>query len=347
MDSSESANSTESLGARLRSARERAGLTLAVAADKLHCDAGIITALEADRFDEFGAAVYVRGHVRRYAELVGESAQQMQELFASATANSAQLPDLTRAPKAERAPDPRSLVAPLVATAIALFVAAAIWWVIKGHRLLAAAAPAATTAAVTAPAVAAATRNDTAPQGNAATPNNAPSAAAGGAMAAVATGTGATKDAAAVVKSPENSAAALPSPGAGNGAAVTRTPPPPAPMQLRLTSTADCWIEAYDEHGKRIYFGMASPNSVQQINGPAPLRILLGNVRAVTMEVNGHVTAVRESLRRGGSAWFAVAADGQLQPAAELGNAPVNGAPAPIHHAASNARTVRRRPAQH
>jgi cytoskeletal protein RodZ len=47
-------------------------LSVAAAAEKLHLDIKVIEALEADRFAELGASVYVRGHLRRYADFVGE-----------------------------------------------------------------------------------------------------------------------------------------------------------------------------------------------------------------------------------------------------------------------------------
>src|SRR5205823_14067558 len=69
-------------GARLRAAREQAGLSLAQAAESLALDPPTLEALEAEDFAALGADVYVRGHLRRYAELIGESPAQLQELYA-------------------------------------------------------------------------------------------------------------------------------------------------------------------------------------------------------------------------------------------------------------------------
>ena len=60
-----------SIGERLRAGRERSGLSIPAAAEKLHLDPKVIEALEADRFAEVGASVYVRGHLKRYADFVG------------------------------------------------------------------------------------------------------------------------------------------------------------------------------------------------------------------------------------------------------------------------------------
>src|SRR5687768_8868905 len=108
-----------SIGERLRAGRERAGLSVAVAAEKLHLDPKVIEALEADRFADLGAAVYVRGHMRRYADFVGEPGA---ELVSSYTERET-LPkpaDLTLASKSEPHIDPRRLVTPLVGLACAV-----------------------------------------------------------------------------------------------------------------------------------------------------------------------------------------------------------------------------------
>ena len=120
-----------SIGERLRAGRERAGLSMAAAAEKLHLDIKVIEALEADRFAELGASVYVRGHLRRYADFVGEPGA---ELVSSYTARESRPPppDLTQIPQAERRADPRRLVTPLVGVACAAVLLLAIWWVLAG-----------------------------------------------------------------------------------------------------------------------------------------------------------------------------------------------------------------------
>ncbi|MDE2350063.1 MAG: helix-turn-helix domain-containing protein, partial [Gammaproteobacteria bacterium] len=59
------------LGPRLRAQRERRGIGIPKAADELRLDAWIVEALEAGEFDRVGAPVYAKGHLRRYAALVG------------------------------------------------------------------------------------------------------------------------------------------------------------------------------------------------------------------------------------------------------------------------------------
>jgi cytoskeleton protein RodZ len=116
------------IGARLRAARERRGLTTLQAAEKLHVDARALESLEAENFAALGADVYVRGHLRRYAELVGESPHELQDLYASSTP--AVRPDLTRIPRADRPPESARLMLPALLTVIGLALAGLLWWVL-------------------------------------------------------------------------------------------------------------------------------------------------------------------------------------------------------------------------
>ena len=59
------------LGERLRSARKARAVSLERIAEELNLDESIVSALEEERFDELGAPVFVRGHLKAYAKLVG------------------------------------------------------------------------------------------------------------------------------------------------------------------------------------------------------------------------------------------------------------------------------------
>lgn len=132
------------IGTRLRAAREARGLTILQAAEKLHVDARVLESLEAEDFASLGAAVYARGHLRRYAELIGEAPTELQALYpASATASG---PDLTRVP--HLAPDGHSarLVTLALLVLLGFAVAGVLWWVltlpVAKPRLVSAAGPA-------------------------------------------------------------------------------------------------------------------------------------------------------------------------------------------------------------
>jgi cytoskeleton protein RodZ len=126
------------IGARLRAAREKKGLTVLQAAEKLHVDARVLEALEAQDFAALGADVYVRGHLRRYADLIGESPGELQELLGSSA--QAARPDLTRI---ARSPAPRhssALVLPALLLVVGFAIAGLLWWALtlpgeKAHPL--------------------------------------------------------------------------------------------------------------------------------------------------------------------------------------------------------------------
>lgn len=117
------------IGARLCAAREKRGLTLLQAAEKLHVDARLLEALEAEDFAALGADVYVRGHLRRYAEAVGESAAQLQQLYVGAAPAAA--PDLTRIARAEPAGESSRLMLPALAVVAGFGIAGLLWWVLS------------------------------------------------------------------------------------------------------------------------------------------------------------------------------------------------------------------------
>src|SRR5256885_11621997 len=83
-------------------------LPISQAAETLCLDPRTLEALEAEDFAALGADVYVRGHLRRYAELIGESPAQLQELYARSAR--AAHPDLTRIPHREPGRDAARLV---------------------------------------------------------------------------------------------------------------------------------------------------------------------------------------------------------------------------------------------
>jgi cytoskeleton protein RodZ len=118
------------IGTRLRAAREKKGLTLLQAAERMHVDARIVESLEAENFAALGAPVYARGHLRHYAELVDESAAELQQLYADATRAAPAQPDLTRIARMEPGNDSGKLVGPAVIGLVAVALVGTVWWVL-------------------------------------------------------------------------------------------------------------------------------------------------------------------------------------------------------------------------
>lgn len=284
------ASAPRSIGERLRAGRERAGLSVPAAAEKLHLDPKVIEALEADRFAELGASVYVRGHLRRYADFVGEPGIELVNAYSARAEARPPPPDLTQIPQAERRADPKRLVTPLVGLGCAAILAFAIWWVLAGSGADGGSSTAAETPAAVAPpaavtpapdpvppaaAVQLAGRNETAPT----------SAKAGGAAADPAT------------------PAVEP---------ARREEAPARPTTLRLELTSESWIEVYDSRGERLFYDIASAGSVQSIEGRPPLRVVLGNAAAVAVQVNGQSRQIPANAVDGEGARFVVTRSGSI-----------------------------------
>lgn len=272
-----------SIGERLRAGRERAGLSVAAAAEKLHLDIKVIEALEADRFAELGASVYVRGHLRRYADFVGEPGVELVNAYSERQARPPP-PDLTQVPHPERRADPRRLVTPLVALGCGLVLALAIWWVLASSRGVDNSSAAATdeTSAVASESVS--TPSDTA---------------------------------ASPVVQTASSAVSATLPQAAPPAAAAPPPPrqevaPARSTRLRLELSSESWVEVYDSRGERLFYDVASAGSVQNIEGRPPLRVVLGNAAAVSVQVDGQVRDIPTAAVDGEGARFVVNRSGSL-----------------------------------
>ena len=260
---------------------------MAAAAEKLHLDIKVIEALEADRFAELGASVYVRGHLRRYGDFVGEAGLEMVNAY-SAREASPPPPDLTQIPHAEHRSDPRRLISPLVGLGCALVLALAIWWVLAGSHTV-----------VSSPG---------APQ----------DAVAANAQPSPTTAPGVQPSPLPVVNATSAiSPAAAPKP--TGTAAVTAAVPPPAEertparqTKLRLELTSESWVEVYDSRGARLFYDVASAGSVQSIEGRPPLRVVLGNAAAVAVQVDGQSREIPASAVDGEGARFVVNRSGSL-----------------------------------
>ena len=254
------------IGARLRAAREKRGLTILQAAERLHVDARVLEALEAQDFAALGADVYVRGHLRRYADSVGESADELLARYAAGTR--AAQPDLTRIPRGAPTGDSAPLMLPALLLVVGCALAGLVWWVLslpgeKAQPLLAA-----------------------------------PSSAAAAAEPSTA------GDAALLTETPQQ--AGVPEP------AATQSAPPPqqanAPAaaagqaRLALKFSAPSWIQVSDAGGRRLLEGLIDAGSSRTLTGEAPLHVILGNARAVALEVNGRAVEIAGLVHRDGSA---------------------------------------------
>jgi cytoskeleton protein RodZ len=110
---------------RLREERERLRLNRHQIAEDLHVDEQTIAALEAGRFASLGAPVFARGHLRKYATVLGLNADELLTEFERDSAQPPELVPLT--PSAPRL-RPEVPVKWLGAATVAAMVLGVAWW---------------------------------------------------------------------------------------------------------------------------------------------------------------------------------------------------------------------------
>ena len=276
----------EGIGARLRSARERSRLTILQAAEKLHVDADILEALEANDFAALGAPVFVKGHLRHYAQLVGESPEALFELYAQETR--VPPPDLTRIPK-PLPDDMGKLLAPAVLVVIGFALAGSVWWLLSlSHRQWVTApsrpVPVSVTAAASVPQ-----EQLTQPVRLTVEPRTVGAAARSGVAAM-----------------------AVPPPTAAATAAAMSPAAAGPPIDAVFTYSANSWTEVYDATGRRLLYGMSTGPVTRKLEGVPPLSVMLGDASGVTIEVDGRAAMIARFVRSDHTARFLIAADGRV-----------------------------------
>jgi cytoskeleton protein RodZ len=276
------------LGARLEKARDRLGWTQMQAAEKLHLEPRAIAALEREDFAQLGGAVYARGHLRRYAELLGESPAEMESLFAQRPQSTAP-PDLARIPRpiisSRRARRPTLGLWPVAVLAGVLLVGGLVWWALRSMPKHPAAGLETVTESIKIDNLA----------GAAPAPAGAPAAAS-----ATPTAAPATASAAPQLLAPATKAAA---------------PAGPDPLRLLLHFRQDTWAEIYDAGGTRLWYDVGGAGSEQKLSGHAPLHLVLGNAAAVAITVNGKSVPLSATIRGTPNVRFSIGEDGQVSEA--------------------------------
>ena len=273
---------SDSIGTLLATARAAKGVSLAEAATQLRCDEVLLRALEADRFEELGAPVFVQGHLRRYADYLGASTEQLMGAWATLRAEKLAEPDLARIPRAPvRAVDPKVWTRRAVAVGLTVLIAAAAW-LILGWGSSSAPAPVVPTPAAVAK------------------PSPAP------ALAPVTTSVPVSTPAPAPAVTPDAARAPTTDPTpVSTGAAV-----------LRLVPRQSSWIEVYDASNRRRYYGNAAAGTPLALRGEAPFSVVLGRADAVAIELDGRPITLPAAFVYNATAFVTIDAAGNVQRAA-------------------------------
>jgi cytoskeleton protein RodZ len=261
-------------GGMLRVERERRGYSVQHAAEDMHLDAWVIQAIEANRFEALGAPVYARGHLRKYAALLGLSPATVIERY-----------EALGGTPVEPMPIPAAIAAPVRVerrrvSKLPLWIAAAIV-VVAGLAWLAfellwtPSSDNATSSEVVAPTV---------PQ-----PVSEP------------------------VEQAQQAPAAAPAVPVAQAPAVATTSAASGEVRLRLEFTQPSWAEIYDASGKRLMFDMGTPGRVRTVAGVPPLRVNLGMASAVNAQVGDRPIVIPRRAGKDG-AKFSIEADGSVRP---------------------------------
>jgi cytoskeleton protein RodZ len=265
-------------GGMLRAERERRGYSVQHSAEDMHLDAWVIEAIEANRFEALGAPVYARGHLRKYATLLGLSPATVLERY-----------EALGGTPADPTPIPAAIVTPVRverrrASKLPLWIAAAIA-IIAGLAWLAfellrgPGSDSATTREVAAPVPPVPPEQPT-----------------------IVNEPVAQSPAPVQVETQTASQAAAPTPGE---------------VRVRLEFTEPSWTEIYDASGKRLMFDMGTPGRVRTVAGVPPLRVNVGLVSAVNVQVDDRPIVIPRRAGKDG-AKFVIEADGSVKPDTSL-----------------------------
>ena len=274
---------TESLGQRLKAAREARGWSREDVAGKLRLPGQVVNLIESEQYERIGHGVYLRGYLMSYARLVDVPAIAVEQVLRQ----HASTPELVASGRISHSRylidrySGSALYVVLTGMVVVPFVMFAMNMGSDVARLtpLDAPAPAATVAADSGDA------SKTAAAGDAA-----------------ATTTAASASAPAPVAPATNNDSPL-------MASFTPFPNPPrdtaapATGQVRLTLNEASWVEIVDADGKRLEYTTLPAGTTRSYASDKPLDVRLGNTSGARLEVNGEVQDI-SPYNRGNVAHF-------------------------------------------
>jgi cytoskeleton protein RodZ len=262
-------------GERLRAARRAKDISVNDVAKELHLDEQKVRALERNDFELFGAPVFAKGHLRKYAELVGVAVDDIMTDYYQMTRSSGVPPVV--GPKRVTSGDINP--APWIGAAIAVMLVAggAYWWfALRSTEPVATIEP----ASLAPYAVEQETDEPVADE---------PELLSEPINEGVDPPVGAEAE---VLPAPtesepvENEPDYQPTPGATQ-------------VSVDLAFTGDCWTEVSDASGRRLFYDLGTEGRVVTLSGDAPLRVILGDSANVSVTVNGRPWSIPASARSG------------------------------------------------
>ena len=282
-------------GERLAEARRTLQITVLEIAKELHLDEPKVRALENNDFAVLGAPVFAKGHMRKYAELVGVDVDDVLADYYRLTRASGMPPVVLQRAKVRRELSPGPWI---VATVVILAAAFAYWMIVMR---------AAPTAEV---------ESDSLPQNSQTITPAADSLPEDDAAEMLATSS--VEDTQTIISAPD-AASADDAPAIINAPVAASADDAPANVNARVAASADdgqlqvvlsfsgeCWTEISDADGRRLFFDMGRSGRSVELSGKAPFAALFGNAENVDLQVNGSDYEIPAHGRSGRTARFSI-----------------------------------------
>ncbi|HDZ8912188.1 TPA: cytoskeleton protein RodZ [Aeromonas hydrophila] len=273
-------------GQLLRNAREQLGWTREQVASRIHLRLTLIAAIESDTYDKHTSHTFIRGYLRTYAKLVGipeETILAAYDKLGLTPPDNIDMQSFSRRSR-QQANDSRLKVVTWLVILVLIALSVAWWWQSTARRSAGDEALAATEMGATSN-----TPSATVPPAvDVADPVVAPatSVAAATSVDPVAS--------AAVTTMPVDASSAVATTAVATSAATATQPAadtaasePAKVPQLKMSFTADCWLDVKDAKGKTLFSGLKKANDELVLEGPEPLKFIIGAPMAVNIEYQG------------------------------------------------------------
>lgn len=284
-DEAQREEAEQSLGEMLKGARAAQELSLEEVAAELRIEERMLRALEEHRFELLGAPVFAKGYLKQYAHRLNLSYDDLLiEYYRLADPR-----DVTIAPsRVIKLRDERQITFWVIAAVVLALLAVLLflWWVSQP--------PATFEPTVTRIDEDTADTLDIEPL-PLPVPTAAPVSAAEGEAVAGAEPT-------ASAELPVASEVELTTPQAVAEPAVALPSGPT--LQVMLDFRQDSWVEATDNDGRRLFYGLGRAGARSALVGAPPIEVLLGNADGVDVAVAGEPYTVPRAARQGNLARF-------------------------------------------
>jgi cytoskeleton protein RodZ len=282
-------------GERLAVARRSHEISASDIAKELHLDEPKVRALEQNNFELLGAPVFAKGHLRKYAELVGVPIDDIIADYYQLNRTAGAPPVVGPARRFER----NYSLGPWISGGVAIIIIAsgAYWWLTREP-----ARPVARTEpAILAPFSSEVTVDSESSQVNADPESSEVSDAA---MRDEVT----EPDDIALEAEPLIVVEESPAP----DAAIASSAPPVfeadplaeevsllPQVNVELYFSGDCWTEVTDASGRRLFYDLGTAGTVVALAGDEPLQIVLGDSENISIVVEGQDYPIADYVRRG------------------------------------------------